>query len=199
MIRRQGTAACEGAAGFQLVWLREDLVQKCVALPRAAHTAVPFWGLCQPAGQLTTARLPLAQQETDQQYLEVDAEHQRDDGCTAVTAVLVGQQLVVAHVGDSRCGLAAAAVLLVCVTLGLAAACVAKGAAGCGGAAHGQVQAQPGYSAALVLGGHSYAAGCCCGESSWLLGLPTVGCLCCCCCCLHPPANVHVRGCATSG
>ncbi len=43
-------------------------------------------------------------QETDGQYLELDAEHQRDDGCTAVTAVLLGQRLVVAHVGDSRCG-----------------------------------------------------------------------------------------------
>ncbi|KAI7835622.1 hypothetical protein COHA_010479 [Chlorella ohadii] len=43
-----------------------------------------------------------AYQETDGQYLELDAEHQRDDGCTAVTAVLLGQRLVVAHVGDSR-------------------------------------------------------------------------------------------------
>lgn len=42
-------------------------------------------------------------QETDQQYLELDAELQRDDGCTAVTAVLCGNRLVVAHCGDSRC------------------------------------------------------------------------------------------------
>lgn len=41
-------------------------------------------------------------QETDDQYLELDAQHQRDDGCTAVTAVLIGRRLVVAHVGDSR-------------------------------------------------------------------------------------------------
>ncbi|EFN56436.1 hypothetical protein CHLNCDRAFT_35180 [Chlorella variabilis] len=40
--------------------------------------------------------------ETDGQYIDLDAEQQRDDGCTAVTAVLVGKRLVVAHVGDSR-------------------------------------------------------------------------------------------------
>jgi protein phosphatase 1L len=40
--------------------------------------------------------------ETDGQYIELDAELQRDDGCTAVTAVLVGNRLVVAHCGDSR-------------------------------------------------------------------------------------------------
>ena len=40
--------------------------------------------------------------DTDQRYLQADAGENRDDGCTAVTAVLVGQKLVVAHVGDSR-------------------------------------------------------------------------------------------------
>ena len=40
--------------------------------------------------------------DTDQRYLQADAGENRDDGCTAVTAVLVGQRLVVAHVGDSR-------------------------------------------------------------------------------------------------
>ena len=41
---------------------------------------------------------------TDKQYLQLDAHQLRDDGCTAVTAVLVGRRLVTAHVGDSRCG-----------------------------------------------------------------------------------------------
>ncbi len=40
--------------------------------------------------------------DTDQRYLQADAGENRDDGCTAVTAVLVGQKLIVAHVGDSR-------------------------------------------------------------------------------------------------
>ena len=40
---------------------------------------------------------------TDQQYLQLDAQQLRDDGCTAVTAVLMGRRLVTAHVGDSRC------------------------------------------------------------------------------------------------
>jgi protein phosphatase 1L len=42
--------------------------------------------------------------DTDEQYCELDGEQQRDDGCTAVTGVLVGSRLAVAHVGDSRCG-----------------------------------------------------------------------------------------------
>ena len=40
--------------------------------------------------------------DTDRRYLENDAGGSKDDGCTAVTAVLVGQRLVVANVGDSR-------------------------------------------------------------------------------------------------
>lgn len=40
--------------------------------------------------------------ETDEQYCELDSRQQRDDGTTAVTAVLVGKRLVVAHCGDSR-------------------------------------------------------------------------------------------------
>ena len=40
--------------------------------------------------------------ETDKQYLQDDDGTNRDDGCTAVTAVLVKQHLVVANVGDSR-------------------------------------------------------------------------------------------------
>ena len=40
--------------------------------------------------------------DTDQKYLQHDSGANRDDGCTAVTAVLVGQRLVVANVGDSR-------------------------------------------------------------------------------------------------
>ncbi|KAL3137661.1 hypothetical protein ABBQ38_004936 [Trebouxia sp. C0009 RCD-2024] len=40
--------------------------------------------------------------DTDQKYLQADSGANRDDGCTAVTAVLVGQNLVVANVGDSR-------------------------------------------------------------------------------------------------
>lgn len=44
--------------------------------------------------------------DTDQKYLQHDSGANRDDGCTAVTAVLVGQKLVVANVGDSRAILA---------------------------------------------------------------------------------------------
>ena len=42
--------------------------------------------------------------ETDRSYLSNDAGGGagRDDGCTAVTAVLQGQKLIVANVGDSR-------------------------------------------------------------------------------------------------
>lgn len=41
--------------------------------------------------------------DTDRSYLTAaDAGAGRDDGCTAVTAVLVGQKLTVANVGDSR-------------------------------------------------------------------------------------------------
>lgn len=39
--------------------------------------------------------------ETDENYLEQGIS-KRDDGCTAVTAVLVGRRLIVANVGDSR-------------------------------------------------------------------------------------------------
>ena len=44
--------------------------------------------------------------ETDQRYLQADSGGNRDDGCTAVTAVIVGSTVVVAHVGDSRAVLA---------------------------------------------------------------------------------------------
>ena len=40
--------------------------------------------------------------DTDQRYLQADSGANRDDGCTAVTAILVGQNLIVANVGDSR-------------------------------------------------------------------------------------------------
>lgn len=61
--------------------------------------------------------------DTDQRYLQADAGENRDDGCTAVTAVLVGQKLVVAHVGDSRAvllraGQGAQALRLRCLCLG---------------------------------------------------------------------------------
>ncbi|WIA09237.1 hypothetical protein OEZ85_008645 [Tetradesmus obliquus] len=39
---------------------------------------------------------------TDKQYLEHNDNASRDDGCTAVTAVVVGERLLVANVGDSR-------------------------------------------------------------------------------------------------
>ena len=40
--------------------------------------------------------------ETDRAYLADEANSTKDDGCTAVAAVLIGDQLVVANVGDSR-------------------------------------------------------------------------------------------------
>ncbi|GAB4817435.1 hypothetical protein N2152v2_004481 [Parachlorella kessleri] len=39
---------------------------------------------------------------TDQDYVDLDTESRQDDGTTAVTAALVGQRLIMAHVGDSR-------------------------------------------------------------------------------------------------
>ncbi len=43
-----------------------------------------------------------AYEATDSQYLRQDSSATREDGCTAVTAVHVGQRLLVANVGDSR-------------------------------------------------------------------------------------------------
>ena len=40
--------------------------------------------------------------ETDRSYLSNESGSARDDGCTAVTAVLLGQKLIIANVGDSR-------------------------------------------------------------------------------------------------
>jgi serine/threonine protein phosphatase PrpC len=40
--------------------------------------------------------------ETDQRYLQHETGSNRDDGCTAVAAVLVDNKLLVANVGDSR-------------------------------------------------------------------------------------------------
>eukprot|EP00877_Chromochloris_zofingiensis_P001081 jgi/Chrzof1/10974/Cz05g19070.t1 len=45
-------------------------------------------------------------EHTDTAYLTQDANTCRDDGCTAVTAVLVGNRLLIANVGDSRAVLA---------------------------------------------------------------------------------------------
>ena len=39
---------------------------------------------------------------TNEQYLSNDMYRQKDDGCTAVAAVLIGNRLTVANVGDSR-------------------------------------------------------------------------------------------------
>ena len=39
---------------------------------------------------------------TDGKYLDQNTNTSKDDGCTAVTAVLIGQKLYVANVGDSR-------------------------------------------------------------------------------------------------
>lgn len=38
--------------------------------------------------------------------MQADSGCNRDDGCTAVTAIIVGNTVVVAHVGDSRAVLA---------------------------------------------------------------------------------------------
>ncbi|KXZ52830.1 hypothetical protein GPECTOR_8g213 [Gonium pectorale] len=43
-----------------------------------------------------------AYEATDHQYLRQESTSGREDGCTAVTAVLVGRRLLVANVGDSR-------------------------------------------------------------------------------------------------
>lgn len=63
-----------------------------------------FINLVQHSKFGTDARLALAEayENTDCQYLKHDSSSSRDDGCTAVTAVLLGQRLVVANVGDSR-------------------------------------------------------------------------------------------------
>jgi protein phosphatase 1L len=43
-----------------------------------------------------------AYKQTDQNFLAADNNQNRDAGSTASTAVLVGDRLVVANVGDSR-------------------------------------------------------------------------------------------------
>lgn len=88
----------------------------------------------------------LSVQETDEQYLELDAELQRDDGCTAVTAVLLGQRLVVAHVGDSRCG--CGLLLLMLRTMGQLPLHAGAGAGGLW-AAHSAVTASSHFPACL--------------------------------------------------
>lgn len=40
--------------------------------------------------------------ETDKAYLADEANFKKDDGCTAVAAVLLEDRLIVANVGDSR-------------------------------------------------------------------------------------------------
>ena len=40
--------------------------------------------------------------ETDKNYLADEANSKKDDGCTAVAAVLLEDRLIVANVGDSR-------------------------------------------------------------------------------------------------
>ncbi len=65
--------------------------------------AIPLHGECSDA---TLRRSGEAFTETDQRYLQADSGGNRDDGCTAVTAVIVGSTVVVAHVGDSRAVLA---------------------------------------------------------------------------------------------
>lgn len=50
----------------------------------------------------TAKALVDAYEHTDSQYLQEDGKSNHDDGCTAVTAVLVGQKLYIGNVGDSR-------------------------------------------------------------------------------------------------
>ncbi|KAM7514734.1 hypothetical protein LguiA_004317 [Lonicera macranthoides] len=50
----------------------------------------------------TKSALVEAFKQTDSDYLDEDKTHQKDAGSTASTAVLVGDRLVVANVGDSR-------------------------------------------------------------------------------------------------
>ena len=52
--------------------------------------------------------------ETDRSYLSNDSGSGRDDGCTAVTAVLLGQKLIIANVGDSRAVLSRAGHGMLC-------------------------------------------------------------------------------------
>eukprot|EP00878_Enallax_costatus_P013420 GHUV01014034.1.p1 GENE.GHUV01014034.1~~GHUV01014034.1.p1 ORF type:complete len:277 (+),score=54.61 GHUV01014034.1:429-1259(+) len=49
-----------------------------------------------------TSALVESFEHTDSQYLKQSSSNSKDDGCTAVTAVVVGDRLLVANVGDSR-------------------------------------------------------------------------------------------------
>ena len=97
-------------------FVRQHLFQRLLANPqfstdiKTALSAPPpaLPGLCahtraawaDPGG---CARAVESFVDTDRSYLTTaDAGAGRDDGCTAVTAVLVGQKLIVANVGDSR-------------------------------------------------------------------------------------------------
>ena len=68
---------------------------------RAAHAA-ELHVLCLPSRHKAMLLAVESFVETDRSYLSNDSGSARDDGCTAVTAVLQGQRLIIANVGDSR-------------------------------------------------------------------------------------------------
>ncbi|KAI8477391.1 MAG: phosphatase 2C-like domain-containing protein [Monoraphidium minutum] len=53
-------------------------------------------------GTDAVAAITEAFEQTDSEYLMQHSEAVRDDGCTAITAVLLGKRLLVANAGDSR-------------------------------------------------------------------------------------------------
>ncbi|KAF8379685.1 hypothetical protein HHK36_029129 [Tetracentron sinense] len=73
---------------------RVGVLHRILSFPLMYIHLIPFGNLSKPAGETYL--------QTDMDFLDAESNTYRDDGSTASTAVLVGNHLYVANVGDSR-------------------------------------------------------------------------------------------------